>query len=201
MGAITSAVIGAGTALYTTRQAGKQQDRAAEQAQQAMENADPFAPYRDAHAQRLNALTADPSSISDSAVYKARLMAAERAMASQGYTGSGNALVAAADAGASAYQQEFENLAMLSGASTGLGNAVSAYGASTGAMGNANDNYLSSLGGLGNSIVGLGGLFGNSSNSGTSKPGFTNIKPSVVNKVPVKEIGFNTPVQVGTGGP
>lgn len=160
MGAVTSAVIGAGTALYTTNRAKKQQKDAQNFANEQMENLDPFAEYRPEYAKRLKELTNDPSSIKDTATYKARLMAAERTMAAQGYTGSGNALVAAADAGAAAYQQEFDNLSMLSGAGQGQGARASAYGTAAGAMGNASDNYLSSLQGLGNSLIGLGGLFG-----------------------------------------
>lgn len=77
---------------------------------------DPYAPYRGAAATKLNALMNDPSSIENSPVYKADMQAASRTMAAQGYTGSGNALVAAANAGGQAYQQEFNNLAMLAGA-------------------------------------------------------------------------------------
>ena len=77
---------------------------------------DPYAPYRGAAATKLNNLMADPSSIQGLPEYQADMQAASRTMASQGYTGSGNALVAAANAGGQAYQQAFNNLAMLSGA-------------------------------------------------------------------------------------
>lgn len=92
---------------------------------------DPYAPYRGAAAQKLNALMADPSTISSLPEYQAQMQAASRAMAAQGYTGSGNALVAAANAGGQAYQQAFNNLAMLSGAGQSP-----AYGASAAEQGN-----------------------------------------------------------------
>ena len=77
---------------------------------------DPYAPYRGAAAQKLNTLMNDPNSIQNLPEYQAQMQAASRTMAAQGYTGSGNALVAAANAGGQAYQQAFNNLAMLSGA-------------------------------------------------------------------------------------
>lgn len=88
---------------------------------------DPYAPYRGAAAEKLNALMADPTTIQNLPEYQARMQAASRLMASQGYTGSGNALVAAANAGGIAYQDAFANLAQLSGATqnpaTGAGMA------------------------------------------------------------------------------
>lgn len=78
---------------------------------------DPYAPYRGAAAQKLNTLMNDPNSIQNLPEYQAQMQAASRTMAAQGYTGSGNALVAAANAGGQAYQQAFNNLDMLSGAS------------------------------------------------------------------------------------
>jgi hypothetical protein len=77
---------------------------------------DPYSQYRPAAAQQLNALMKDPSSAVNSGYGLAEQQAASRTMAAQGYTGSGNALVAAAQAGGNAYQQQFNNLAMLSGA-------------------------------------------------------------------------------------
>jgi len=77
---------------------------------------DPYSQYRPAAAQQLNALMKDPSSAVNSSYGQAEQLAASRTMAAQGYTGSGNALVAAAQAGGNAYQQQFNNLAMLSGA-------------------------------------------------------------------------------------
>lgn len=77
---------------------------------------DPYAPYRGAAATKLNALMADPSTISTLPEYQADMQAAGRTMAAQGYTGSGNALVASANAGGQAYQQAFNNLSTLAGA-------------------------------------------------------------------------------------
>lgn len=155
MAAITTAAIGAGTAIYSASAAKKQQKKASNDASAAMEAADPYAPYRDDAAKKLNALIADPSKISETATYKARQKAAERLMASQGYSGSGNAIMAATDAAAQSYQQEFQNLAALSGATDGLGNAAGVYGSSTGATSNANDNTLSSYAGVANNLTNL----------------------------------------------
>lgn len=160
MGVVTAAVIGAGTALYTTNAAKKQQKEAIKASEKAQSAADPFAQYRPEYAERLSALSKDPSSITNTATYKARLQAAERVMAAQGYTGSGNAAAAAADAGAAAYQQEFDNLSMLSGASSGLQTAASVYGSGAAARGNANDNYLSGLAGVGNNIANIATVWG-----------------------------------------
>lgn len=155
MAAITTAAIGAGTAIYSAQQSSKNAKKAQQQNQQAIDAADPYAPYRDDAAKRLNALIADPSSITETATYKARQKAAERTMAAQGYSGSGNAILAATDAAAASYQQEFSNLAALAGATEGLGNATSAYSAGQGAISNANDNKLSAWAGVGNNLVNL----------------------------------------------
>lgn len=95
---------------------------------------DPYAPYRGAAAIQLQTLMKNPGSAADTSYGKAMTQAASRAMASQGYTGSGNALVAAADAGGRAYQQEFNNLSMLAGADQ---NPAYAQG-----MANNQSNYL-----------------------------------------------------------
>ena len=63
MGAVTAAVIGAGTALYTTNRARSAQRDQQNFAREQMEGLDPFAEYRPEYAERLRALTADPSSI------------------------------------------------------------------------------------------------------------------------------------------
>lgn len=182
MAAITSAVIGLGGTLYATKKAkdqqkaaiaeGQRQEESAQAfAKEQMENLDPFAQYRPEYAKRLSDLSNDPSSIENTATYRARLKAAERVMAAQGYTGSGNALVAAADAGASAYQQEFDNLAMLSGATQGQGARSSAYGTAAGQqvgnygttsgnVRNAGDSYLSGIAGIGNSVANLATVWG-----------------------------------------
>ena len=77
---------------------------------------DPYAPYRPNAAAQLQSLMQDPSQVQSTPEYAAMLTAAGRSSAAQGYNGSGNALVAAANAGGQAYQQAFNNLAMLSGA-------------------------------------------------------------------------------------
>lgn len=155
MAAITTAAIGAGTALYGAYQGNKQSKDAKKAAANAQSAADPYAQYRGDAAARLNALIADPSKISETATYKARMQASERIMAAQGYSGSGNAILGAQEAAAAAYQQEFDNLSMLSGASNGTSNATSAYGASTGAISNANDNKLSAYAGVANNLTNL----------------------------------------------
>src|SRR5690606_21608400 len=102
----------------------------------------------------------DPSSIVDTAEYRARMQAASRAVAAQGYSGSGNALVAAAEAGASVYQQAFDNLARLSGADVGVQSRAGVASASIGANQNSSDNYLSSIAGVGNNISNLATVWG-----------------------------------------
>lgn len=77
---------------------------------------DPYAQYRPQAAQQLNKLMTTPGSVQDLPSFQAEEQAASRTMAAQGYTGSGNALVAAAQAGGNAYQQAFNNLSLLSGA-------------------------------------------------------------------------------------
>lgn len=93
-------------------------------AQQAAAHMDPYGPYRSSAAAQLNALVQNPNSIATTGDYKARQLAASRLMAAQGYTGSGNALVAASNAGGAAYQQAFNNLAMLSGAGVAPGSGA-----------------------------------------------------------------------------
>lgn len=126
---------------------------------------DPYAPYRGAAAQKLNALMADPSTLTSLPEYQAQMQAASRAMAAQGYTGSGNALVAAANAGGQAYQQAFNNLAMLSGAGQSP-----AYGASAAEQGNlANQQMQNQMWGQIGNAVGQGiNPWYNSSNDNTS---------------------------------
>lgn len=103
--------------------------------QAAAKQADPYGPYRAGAAARLDKLSTDAGSIVDTGAYKARLQAAQRVMASQGYTGSGNALAAAATAGGDVYQQAFNNLATLSGVGAGPGQAAQI------SSQNANTNY------------------------------------------------------------
>lgn len=118
MAAVTAAAIGAGTAIYSAKQASKQ-------AKSAQAAADPFAPNRGQYAEQLNKLMADPSSITETPEYKARLEAVARTLASQGYAGSGNMAIEAANAGGAAFQQAYDRLAVLSGATTGSPAAAS----------------------------------------------------------------------------
>lgn len=138
---------------------------------------DPYAPYRGAAAQKLNALMADPSTLTSLPEYQAQMQAASRAMAAQGYTGSGNALVAAANAGGQAYQQAFNNLAMLSGAGQSP-----AYGASAAEQGNLAGQQMQNQ--MWNQI---GSAVGNGINAwnNNNDSGYTT---------------YNAPIQINTGG-
>lgn len=134
---------------------------------QAINIADPYSAYRGAAAQQLNELMANPSSITSLPTYQIAMQGAQRQMAAQGYTGSGNALVAAADASGQAYQNAFQNLAMLSGADwTNAGNYAANAGMNSGAM-NAN-NIGGSMGALmayaGSPTTGLGGFLSSAGN-------------------------------------
>jgi hypothetical protein len=123
---------------------------------------DPYAQYRGNAAQQLNGMmnNYDPAS---NPVYGAMLQAAQRQAASQGYNGSGNALVAAANAGGQAYQQQFNNLAMLSGAEQSPAQA----GALAAQQGNYNQQMNQNMwGGMGSLFGRLGSsLFGGGSGS------------------------------------
>lgn len=152
MGAITSAAIGLGTAIYSSRQASKQAKEQNKLAKEGIEAADPYKQYRPDAAKKLNDLMADPSSIKDTAEYKARLDAAARQLAAQGYTGSGNAVIEAANAGGAAYQQAFDNLSVLSGAGASPGGG---YGQALDSAANANDNKLSATAGIANNFTNL----------------------------------------------
>lgn len=157
MAAVTAAAIGAASTIYATKQASKQAKEQNKLAREGIDAADPYREYREGAAQKLNALMENPDSIKDSPEYKARVQAAERLMASQGYTGSGNALVEVANAGGTAYQQAFSNLAMLSGAGQAPGGG---YGAALGANQAANDNKLSGYAGIANNLTNLTATIG-----------------------------------------
>jgi hypothetical protein len=127
--------------------------------QQAVQAADPYAQYRPQAAQQLNSFMNNPNQISavvNSPVGQAYQDAAARTMAAQGYTGSGNALVAAANAGGQAYQQQFNNLAMLAGA-----NYSPASAAQLQAQGGQqqNQNTQNSMGALGGLLGSIGSFF------------------------------------------
>lgn len=152
MGAITAAVIAAGGAVYAANKSAKASKEANAVAREGIEAADPFKQYRPQYATKLNELMSDPSQIQNTPEYKARIQSVQRQLAAQGYTGSGNALVEAAEASGAVYQQAFSNLAMLSGAATtpggGYGNAVSA-------MQNGSAQNLSATSGVVNNLANL----------------------------------------------
>lgn len=131
---------------------------------------DPYAQYRGAAANQLNNLMTNYNP-ADNPVYESMLQAAQRQAASQGYNGSGNALVAAANAGGQAYQQQFNNLAMLSGAEQSP-----AQGAMLAAQqGNYNQQMNQNMwGGMGSLFGRLAGSFlGGGSSGGDLSGGFT----------------------------
>lgn len=130
---------------------------------------DPYSAYRPDAARKLDTLMSDPSQVSQSPEWKAMLEAAGRTSAAQGYNGSGNALVAAANAGGQAYQQEFNNLAMLSGAQANPANAA----ALAAQQGNYNQQYQQQMnqnmwGGLGSIFGRMAGGFGGGGGGDTS---------------------------------
>ncbi len=101
-----------GSGFYGMNQAKKlRQD-----ANKAFERSDPFGPYRAQYANELAALRANPNNVTKLPGYKAGLDAVERKMASQGYVGSGNMMLALHDYGGKAYDAEVGRLAELAGA-------------------------------------------------------------------------------------
>ena len=166
MAAITAAVVGVAGSVYASNKAAKSQKQASKDAAAAAERADPYRAYRGDAATRLDALSKGPSSVVGSAVWKARQQAAERAIASQGYTGSGNAVVAAADAGASAYQQEFDNLARLAGADVGVGAAAGVSSTGLNTVQDSRNSSLSAIGGIANNVGNLATTIGSRFNPG-----------------------------------
>lgn len=157
MAAITSAIIGTAGAVYAANKSAKAAKQQTQLGQQAIEAADPFREYRPQYAAKLNELMSDPSQIQNSPEYKARIQAVQRQLASQGYTGSGNALVEAAEAAGSVYQQAFSNLAMLSGASTTPGGG---YDTALNAAQNGSAQQLSSISGVTNNLANLALVLG-----------------------------------------
>lgn len=152
MAAITAAAIGAGTAIYAAKQSSKQAKEQNKLAQKGIDAADPFREYRPKYAEQLDKLMSDPSSITKTPEYKARLDAAARQMAAQGYTGSGNAIIEAANAGGAAYQQAFQNLGQLSGAGVTPGGGFDSALAS---QSESNAQKLSAYAGVANNIGNL----------------------------------------------
>jgi len=139
------AALSIGGAIFGAISAKKKAKQERALAEKSIEASDPFAPYRKDNAEKLQALMNDPSSIENLPEYKTRIRAAERTMASQGYTGSGNALVAAAEASGEAYQSACNNLALTSGASANPGQG---YSAAIGANASANQTDLQGQGQL-----------------------------------------------------
>lgn len=126
---------------------------------------DPYAPYRDDAAKKLNSLMADPNSLQDLPEYKAQMQAASRTMAAQGYTGSGNALVAAANAGGQAYQQAFNNLALLAGAGQSPAYAQSAANQQANYQQQASNQMWGQIGNIAGGVINNSSVFGNGGNS------------------------------------
>lgn len=152
MAAITSAIVGVAGSIYAAKQAKSQAKEQNTIAREGIEAADPYKAYRGDAAVKLNALMSDPSAIQDTAEYKSRIQAAQRQLAAQGYTGSGNALVEAAEAGGGAYQQAFSNLAMLSGANQQPGQG---YANASQAMADGNSTKNSATAGIVNNLSNL----------------------------------------------
>lgn len=155
MGAITAAAIGAGTAIYSAKKSKDAQKEQNKIAAAGVEAADPLKAYRPEYAKQLDALMKDPSSIQNTAEYKARQQAVARQLASQGYTGSGNALVEAAEAAGTSYQQAFQNLSGLAGGTPGGGYDTAAQTAIAG-----NEQNLSALSGVANNLTNVAATVG-----------------------------------------
>jgi len=86
--------------------------------------ADPFAPYRQQYADKMAALTADPSQIENQPGYAAGLQAVKRGMAAQGLTGSGNLAVALQKYGGDFFNQTMDRYANWAGAGVNPGSAA-----------------------------------------------------------------------------
>lgn len=199
MAAITAAVIGAGTAIYAAKKNSDAQKKQAQLAQQGIDAADPFRTYRPQYADKLNKLMSDPSSITDTPEYKARLTAASRQLAAQGYTGSGNAILEAANGAGEAYQQAFSNLAVLSGASSaqlggGYSNALQSGQ-------NGNEQTLSSVAGIGNNLANLALTVGQRFNTGNNGQQYqisqTSLQPFTGGNYQASTVPMDTTIQGG----
>lgn len=122
-------------------------------AQQLINRADPFAPYRAGYGQKLQDLEAshDVTSIPG---YQAGLDAVQRAGASQGFTGSGNMMKALQDYGGNFFNQEASRLAGLAGANVTPGNGFATAAGLIGA------GQMQSAGGQQMLLSGLAGVLG-----------------------------------------
>jgi len=85
-------------------------------ARDAAKASDPFAQYRGFYGQQLQALEANPSSITSRPGWRAGLEGVDRQMAARGYYGSGNMDAARTRYAGDFYQQESARLAQLAGA-------------------------------------------------------------------------------------
>ena len=153
-----------GSGLYGMYQSEQMQ----KQAQQAQQQADPFGPYRAQYAQQMQALTADPSKITQQPGYQAGLDAVQRSMAAQGYTGSGNMMAALSKYGGDFYNQTMQMYSNLAGAQFNP-----AAGAQLGMQGQSNSTNLmmNSLGLLAKGTQmagGQGNPYGNAGNMGNT---------------------------------
>lgn len=95
-------------------------------AAQLKKAADPFGKYREQYAAELQALEANPSSITTRPGYQAGLQAVQRAGAAQGYTGSGNMAAGLAGYGQNFFEQQRQLLASLGGAGAPVGQGAAA---------------------------------------------------------------------------
>lgn len=187
MAAITTAAIGAGTAIYSAKKASSQAKKQNQIAQAGIDAADPYRQYRPEAAEQLSKLMKDPSSIMDTPEYKARQLAVQRQLASQGYTGSGNALIEAADAAGQSYQQAFSNLALLSGAGQAPGGGYDT-AAQTAIEGGQQE--LSSFAGIANNLTNLGATVGARFNKAASP---------TIGPVERQDIGYTKPkIDIGS---
>lgn len=93
----------------------------AEQLRKQAAGADPFGASRAGYSNQLQQLEQNPASITSDPSYQARMQAVQRSMAAQGYQGSGNMAVAAANAGGAGYNDRVNSLANLAGANIGPG--------------------------------------------------------------------------------
>ena len=158
---------------YGNSQSGKE---ASEAARQAIQVADPFAPYRGQYASALSGLYNNPWQIANSPGYQFRLAQGlegiNRNAAAAGYLGSGNRLMEmmryGQDYGSQEFDKEIARLSGLSGATTGspaqAGILQAGYANSLGKA------YTNTAGAIGSAAGALGDLFGNRSGGTTSAP-------------------------------
>ena len=91
-------------------------------ANDAVEKSDPFGPYREGYAKKLQALEANPGTLRNTPGFFTGQDMINRSMASKGYLGSGNQAAALQRFGGDFYHQEANRLAGLAGASIQPGN-------------------------------------------------------------------------------